>query len=199
MKLYHCPNTRSFRPLWLLEELGATYDLETLDLFGGAGRTEEYLAVNPNGTVPTLEDDGTIIYEAGAICLYLTDKHPNSCLAPALNTPQRAHYYQWMFYVPGTMEIPLVNIFLHTKLLPEAKRRPAVVEDSKERFKNIAKILDDNLADKPYMLGDNFSTADIMVGSSLQWFPELMEGFDNLQNYSELILARPTYQKAHDL
>ncbi|MGR9073833.1 MAG: glutathione S-transferase family protein, partial [Gammaproteobacteria bacterium] len=101
MKLYHCPHTRSVRPLWLLEELGADYEIETVDIFKGEGQKISYKAINPNGSVPTL-DDGTIIYEAGAICLYLADKYPEAGLAPAINSTERAKYYQWMFYVPGT-------------------------------------------------------------------------------------------------
>ena len=199
MKLYHCPKTRSVRPLWLLEELGVPYQLQTISVFEGEGQTQNYLAINPGGTVPTLDDDGTIIYEAGAICLYLTDKYPEKQLAPAINTPLRGLYYQWMFYVPATMEWPLVNIFLHTAMLEEEKRRPAVVEDSKERFKKIATNINTALTANDYILGDKFSTADIMIGSTLLWFPELLEGFEPLQDYTERLLTRPAFQKARSL
>ncbi len=199
MKLYHCPKTRSVRPLWLLEELGAAYELETIIVFEGEGQSPDYLAINPGGSVPTLDDNGTIIYEAGAICMYLTDKYPEKQLMPAINTPQRGLYYQWMFYVPATMELPLVNIFLHTAMLPEEKRRPAIVEDSKERFIKIAANINDVLTDKQYILGEQFSTADIMIGTTLLWFPELMEGFEALQGYTERLLARPAFQKARSL
>jgi glutathione S-transferase len=199
MKLYHYPKTRSVRPLWLLEELGAAYQLETINVFEGEGQSPDYLAINPGGSVPTLDDNGTIIYEAGAICMYLTDKYPEKQLMPAINTPQRGLYYQWMFYVPATMELPLVNIFLHTAMLPEEKRRPAIVEDSKERFIKIAANINNALTDKQYILGEQFSTADIMIGTTLLWFPELMEGFEALQGYTERLLARPAFQKARSL
>ena len=199
MKLYHCPKTRSVRVLWLLEELGIPYQLETINVFAGEGQNPDYLKLNPGGSVPTLDDDGTIIYEAGAICMHLTDRHPEKKLAPLINTPLRSHYYQWMFYVPATMELPLVNIFLHTSLLEESKRRPAIVEDSKERFKKIAANINTSLNGNNYILGDQFSTADIMIGSTLLWFPELMEGFEPLQDYTERLLARPAFQKARSL
>lgn len=199
MKLYHCPHSRSVRPLWLLEELEIPYQLEQIDIFKGEGQSASYKAINPHGSVPSLDDDGTVIYEAGAICMYLTDKCPEKNLAPELNTPERGLYYQWMFYVPATMEIPLVTIFLHSKLLDEEKRIPSLVDDSRERFKKIAKVLNKALSDRPYILGDRFSTADIMIASTLQWFPELMEGYTALEDYSQRLLERPAYQRAREL
>jgi glutathione S-transferase len=196
MILYHCPKTRSVRPLWLMEELGITYQLEIINVFAGEGRNKDYLHINPNGSVPTLDDDGTIIFETGAICLYLTDKYPDKQFAPAINTAQRGLYYQWMFYCSATMEPPLVNILLHTVLLDEEKRRPAVVEESKDRFQTIAVVLNNALAGKEYILGEKFSTADIMIGSTLLWFPELLDGFKHLQSYTDRLLARPAFQKA---
>ena len=197
MKLFHCPNTRSLRPLWLLEELGIAYDLEYVDLFKGEGQTEKYKLINPNGTVPTLDDNGTIIFEAGAICMYLTDKFPESRLAPATNTPERALYYQWMFFVPGTMEPPLWHIFLHTHILPEDQRIPSVIEYSRKQFNKVASILNEALSDRTYILGDQFSTADIMVASTLRWFPEFITEYANLQTYSETLSKRSACQRAY--
>ncbi|MGR9073759.1 MAG: glutathione S-transferase C-terminal domain-containing protein, partial [Gammaproteobacteria bacterium] len=120
-------------------------------------------------------------------------------LAPAINSTERAKYYQWMFYVPGTMEPPLFNILLHTMLLPEGQRIPAIVEPSRERFLKIANVLDHALKGKPYILGDRFSTADIMIATTLQWVPELMEGFAELEDYSRRLLDRPAYRRIQDI
>ncbi len=195
MKLYHCPKTRSFRPLWLLEELQIDYEIETVDIFSGQGQSEHYLQLNPLGKVPTLDDDGLILYEAGAICMYLADKYAKD-LAPPLDSKQRALYYQWMFFVPATLEPPLVNIFLHSRLLPETQRLPALVEQSKKQFHPLAQHLDRVLQDKSFLLGDTFSTADIMMASTLQWMPERIEAFSGLQAYLDRATQRPAYLRA---
>ncbi|MBT3816492.1 MAG: glutathione S-transferase family protein [Methylococcales bacterium] len=196
MKLYHCSNTRSFRPLWLLEELGISYDIAFIDVFNNKGQQQSYLKINPLGTVPTLVDDDITLYEAGAICLYLSDKYTQHNLAPRINAPNRGHYYQWMFFVPGTMEPPLVNIFLHTQLLEVSKRRQSVIDDSKKRFERIAAVLDHSLHNKTYILGEYFSTADIMIVSTLDWFPELISNFETLNNYHQTLSQRPAFKRA---
>ena len=196
MKLYHCPKTRSVRPLWLLEELGVEYELETIDIFKGEGQTEEYKQINPAGTLPTLDDNGKIIFEAGAICLYLTDLYPEKNLAPKIDSPDRALFYQWMFYVPATMEPPLWQIFFHSSVLPEEKRIPEVIELSKKQFQRVANVLNKALINQPYILGEHFSAADIMIASTLHWYPELIEGYGALQDYKDTLSERPAYQIA---
>jgi glutathione S-transferase len=196
MKLYHCPNTRSFRPLWLLEELGVSYDIALINVFNHEGQQPSYLNINPHGTVPTLVDNTLILYEAGAICLYLADKYIKHNLAPVINSPNRGLYYQWMFFVPATMEPPLVNIFLHTQLLEASKRRQSVIDDSKERFVHIAVVLEQTLTNQPYILGERFSTADIMIASTLDWFPELITHFEALQHYHHKLTQRPAFKRA---
>lgn len=195
MKLYGCPNTRSFRPLWLLEELELDYGLERIEVFQGGGRKPEYLKLNPLGKVPTLKDGELVIYEAGAICMYLTE-HYGPHLAPTINTAERALYYQWMFYVPATLEPPLMMIFLHEYLLPEAKRLPLLAEQGKKQFAKIAKVLDAQLSERRFIVDTQFSTADIMLAATLQWFPELLEPFAHLQDYCNRLLKRSAYQRA---
>ncbi len=197
MKLYHYPNTRSVRPLWLLEELGISYDIQLINVFAGEGHTEDYLKLHPHGAVPVLEDEGTVIFEAGAICMYLTEKYADRNLAPKPDSDDRGRYFQWMFYVPATMEPPLWNIFLHTKGLPETKRIPEIIEYSRERFKKVAEILDHAVSDRPFLLGNQFNTPDIMVGTTLQWQPDLLENYPALQAYRKRLSQRPAYQKAN--
>lgn len=196
MRLYHCPGTRSFRPLWLLEELGVSYEITFTDVFNNQGQQPCYLNINPLGTVPTLIDDDMTLYEAGAICLYLADKYPHHNLAPQIIAPNRGYYYQWMFFVPGTMEPPLVNIFLHTQLLEVSKRRQSVIDDSKNRFERIAAVLEHALGNKTYILGEHFSAADIMIASTLDWFPELISNFEALSHYHQTLSQRPAFKRS---
>lgn len=109
-----------------------------------------------------------MIFETGALCMYLTEKYADRNLAPTPGAGDRGLYFQWMFYVPATMESPLWNILLHTKGLPETKRIPKIIEYSRERFKKVVEVLNHAVSDKPFILGDRFNTPDIMVGSALQ-------------------------------
>ncbi len=196
MKLYYCPGTRSLRPRWLLEELGVPYEIETIDVFAEAGHTDEYRKIHPHGAVPALHVDGMNLFESGALCLYLTDKYAEKNLAPRFNTPRRGIYYQWMMYVPATLEPPLFDILLHTVLLPEQRRIPEVVAFSEKRFRPIARVLNEAVAGKSYILGEQFTTADIMLVSTLNWLPELIKDYPALDDYRARLSQRPAYQAA---
>lgn len=201
MKLYYTPNTRAIRPRWLLEEMQLPYELKHIDLFGGEGDSEEYLRIHPHGQVPALETDGQVIYESGAICNWLADTHPDTQLAPEPNSKNRAQFDQWMFYAPGTMEPPLWQILLHTMLLPEDQRLSSVVKMNEEAFVKCIPVLNDALEGKDYMLGDDFSAADIMIGSALIWGSNYinsinLDDYPNVQHYMQRLTERPAYQRA---
>src|SRR5262245_54564827 len=114
VKLYYYPLTRAARVRWLLEEIGKPYELVRVDLAAGEQRNPDYLALNPNGTVPTLVDGDFVLFESAAIVQYLADKFPEAQLAPPVGTPARGKYYQWIHYAMSALEPPAVTIFLHT-------------------------------------------------------------------------------------
>jgi len=103
IKLYYAPRTRSTRPRWLLEELGVPYELVRLDLGKGDHKKAEYLAIHPHGVVPALEDDGRVIIESLAICLYVADKFPEKGFAPEIRTIERD------FRIVATRDEPAKN------------------------------------------------------------------------------------------
>jgi glutathione S-transferase len=198
MKLYHASQSRSVRPRWLLEEIGVPYELVTLDMQKGEHKAPAYLKIHPHGAVPALIDGDVQLFESAAICAYLADKFPEKRLAPPLGTAARGLYYQWMFYSMATLEPPVVEIFLNTVMLPEAERSPKVVEAARKRFAEVAAVLEQALGSKPYILGEQFSAADVMIGSSLVWgqFMGLTEGRPVLQQYVQRLSERPAFQKA---
>jgi glutathione S-transferase len=203
IELYHCTDTRSFRPLWLLEELGIEYQLTPINIFGDGKTDRDYLTLNPNASVPTLKYNNNVIWEAGAICMYLCDMNPESGLSPDVSSLYRSEYLKWMFYVTSTMEYPLVDLFLHSKLLPKEKRRQSVVEYSLERYKKILVVINNSMngnnpmmVQRPYMIGHEFSVVDIMVSSTLNWFPELLHEFPHLKSYVDRCINRPSFQEA---
>lgn len=198
MKLYHVPQSRSGRPRWMLEELEVPYDLELRSTSDGSLKTPEYLAINPNGTVPTLVDGGTALYESAALCLYLADKYADKGLAPAIGSKDRGLYYQWVLYAMTTLEPPILQVFLHAVHLPEAERNAKVAEEGREKFKEVAAVLARALDGRPFLLGERFTAADVMIGSTLVWagMLGLLEGFPALQEYVQRLMQRPAFQRA---
>ena len=194
--LYHTPRTRSLRPRWLLEEMQLPYELRTIDLFGGEGQTPEYRKIHPHGAVPAVEIDGEAMFESAAICHWLSDHFAEKKLAPAFTDPLRRRYEQWMFYVPGTLEPLPFTILLHGTILPEAQRVPDIVPWATRLYRSTLKVLEQELSDKPYLLGDSFSTADIMAASTLMWLPELLHDYPSLQAYTARLQQRDAYARA---
>lgn len=198
MKLYHRPQSRSVRPRWLLEEIGAPYELVTLDHAKGEDKTPAYLKIHPHGAVPALVDGDLALFESAAICMHLADKFPDKRLAPAIGSPARGLYYQWMVYAMATLEPPVLQIFMNTVMLPEAQRSAAAVAEGRKAFGEVAKVLSAALTGKSYLLGEQFSAADVMIGSTLGWgqFMGLLEGQPELSAYVKRLTERPAYQRA---
>lgn len=195
LKLYGLKKTRSMRVQWLLEELGLDYEYIKIDIFQGEGMTKEYKKIHPYGQVPALEADGNIIFESGAICHWLTDQFPQQGLAPALNDPLRTEYEQWMFYTPATLEPPAFNYMLHSQILPDDQRVKAIAQWNEKKYIYLLKTLNRLLKDKKYLLGEQFSTADIMLAYLLFWFPEILKKFTVLQDYCQRLGKRDAYLK----
>lgn len=191
--LYYQPGTRSQRVRWLLEELELEYKLHHIDLFKGDGSTPEYLALHPLGQLPVIVIDGNAMFESGAILQWLADKHPDKDFAPAIDSPQRADFYQWMYFAATNLESPAWEIMLHSKILPEETAVKDIIPFATRNLLNVLTVLDTRLAGKNYMLVNNFSTVDIMIGYILMWYPEHVEPFKNLKTYCENLQQRPAY------
>jgi glutathione S-transferase len=199
LKLYHSSQSRSVRPRWLLEELGVPYEIVRLNLQAGENKRPEYLKINPNGTVPALVDGDLALFESGAICQHLADKFPDKRLAPAVGTPARALYYQWIHYAMSGLEPPTVTIFLHTIMKPEAERIPALVPEARAQLTAALGVVDRALAGRPFILGADFSAADVMIGSTLGWARMMgIVGTElpNVSGYTDRLGQRPAFQRA---
>jgi len=198
MKLYHSPQTRSVRPRWLLEELGVPYELETLDMAKQDHKSAEYLKIHPHGAVPAFIDGDVVMFESAAICMYLADKYADKKLAPPVGSPERAAYYQWMVYSMATLEPPVLQVFLHTVILPEEQRSSEQAQEGRTKFKDVARVLTNALRGKQYLVGNQFSAADVMIGSTLAWshFMGLLSDQHALEEYVKRVTSRPAYQAA---
>jgi glutathione S-transferase len=198
MKLYHAAQTRSVRPRWLLEEIGAPYTLVRLDMSKGEHKSPEYMKIHPHGAVPALVDGDLTLFESAAICAYLADKFPEKHLAPAVGTPARGLYYQWMFYTMATLEPPVIEVVLHTVMLPEAQRSAPAAEAGRTKFTQVAQVLEQALTGRTFILGDQFSAADVMIGSTLGWaqMMGILSGHPVLEAYVARLATRPAFQRA---
>ncbi len=198
MKLYQWKPSRSTRALWTIEEVGIACELVDVNLFAGEQKKPEYLRVHPHGVVPTLVDGKQTILESAAIVMYLADKYPEKKLAPAIGAPARAKYYQWAVYGPATVDPILETIGLNTVILPENMRNPEAAAAAREKFKTCGEVIGAGLQEGPYLLGRDFSAADIIIGFNCFWanFFNMLGEYPTLAAYLGRLTERPAFKKA---
>lgn len=197
MRLYYVPKTRATRPRWMLEELGVPYELVRLDPSKGETRTPEHLGRQPLGHVPALEDGQVHMFESAAICLYLAERFPEKGLVPPPATPARAATYQWLFYAMAEMEPPCSAMSAERRK-PEGQRDAAALAEARGRFKKAAAALEPLLSKNPYLLGGNFTVADVVVGAILAWGRSLgaLEGLPATEAYLARLRERPAWKRS---
>jgi len=191
MKLYWAPRTRSFATLWLMEEAGQAYERVLVDLSKGAQKTAEYLAINPMGKVPALQDGEVALAEVAAICAYVAERYPQARLAPPPGDPLRARYLYWLFFGPSCVEPAMMQVATKVEMNPVA----AGWGDAQRVFD----VLDGALKKGPWILGANFSAADIVIGSGLNFAVRLFKiipARPSFDRYIDACAARPAFQRA---
>jgi glutathione S-transferase len=196
LKLYHAPLTRSVRILWLLEELALPYEIETVPFTAPANGFSQ---ATPFGKFPVLQDDDCTICESGAILEYLIERHGGGRMAPPPGSPLRGAYLQWVHFAEATVMPPFGDIARHTLFKPERERIQAVVDDAVLREQAALAVVERELGDNQYLLGDEFSGADIMMGYPLQsatWFGVLTDRYPRLHAYYARLAARPAFRRA---
>ena len=200
MTLYGCPKTRSTRAAWALEEAGAAYDYVKVDLFNGGSHTPAFLQINPGGKVPALVDGAFVLTESAAIVTYVGDLYPESSLTPKVGTHERGHYLQWCFFALAELEQPLWTIAKHRFALPEDWRVPAVIDTARKEFPRTLNVLENGLGDKPFILGETFTAADILLSLTLSWAKQvgLLPDAEPWTAYMKRTLGRPALARARD-
>jgi glutathione S-transferase len=197
MKLYFNKYTRATRPRWLLEELQVPYELAVVDMAAREHKTDAYLRVHPHGQLPAFTDGDMTIIESAAICLYLADKFPEKGFAPAVGTPARGKYYQWVIYGMASLEGPVAQFFYENRK-PEGVKSEALVAEAREKFSTPAKTLTAALDGQAWLVDGTFTAADVVVGSILAWAGSLglLGGYPVLEAYVERCKARPAFSAA---
>ena len=192
---YTNPQSRGRMVRWMLEEIGQPYRTEVLD-YGTTMKAPAYLAINPMGKVPALAHGDAVVTECAAICAYLADAFPQAKLAPPPGDRLRAPYYRWMFFAAGPVEAAVSN-----------KALGLVVPQERERMMGYGTVdralatLEDAVSQGQYLVGDNFSAADLYVGSHLA-FGMMFGTIDKrpaFQQYVQRLTARPAFMRAQEL
>ncbi len=198
MKLYHCKDSRSLRPLWALEEMGLDFELENMP-FPPRARFPGYLDINSLGTVPTLVDGDSVLTESSGICHYLAERYGPTPLAVTVDEPAYGDYLNWLYRSDATLTFPQTLVLRYTRLEPEERRVPQVVEDYSIWYLSRLKAVEQALEGKEFLCADRFTMADITVGYAL--FLGTTLGLDerykpNCQRYLQQLMARPAFQRA---
>jgi glutathione S-transferase len=168
LKIYGVPRSRASRVLWMAKELGLDYEHVKVDFATGETRRPEHLALDPNGHVPVIDDNGLILWESMAINLYLAKKYGAGGLYPS-RLEDEARAWQWSFWGVTEVERPVLTAMMNRAIYPESQRDLAAADAAEKTLAQPLGVLDSVLARTPYLLGTNFTVADLNVASILAW------------------------------
>jgi len=202
IQLHYFPGNASLAPHILLEELGVPFELRLVDRASNAHKSPAYLALNPNGLIPVLQDGELVLYETAAILLHLADTHPGAGLAPVLGTPERAHFYKWMMWLTNTLQPMLLNYFFPDRLVAEGNAEGAaqVKQRAEARAGELQALLGTEFARHggPWLLGERYSALDPFAFMLCRWtrsFAEPARSRPQLAEFLQRMLARPALQR----
>lgn len=204
IQLHFFPSTAAMVPHILLEELGAPYERVLVDREHGALDSPAYRALNPNGLIPVLVDGDLVLYETAAICLHLSDTHPQAKLMPALGTAERAHAYKWLMWLTNTLQATLLVYFYPHRWVNGggATGEADVKAAAKHRVGVLLDQLDAELARHggPWLLGESHSLLDAYVFTLCRWTRHFSNGAarerEHLGAYLRRVLERPAVRRA---
>lgn len=202
IRLHHIAYSRSFRIMWLLEEMGLAYEIAPYRITDGSLRTPDFMALSPAGRVPALEMDGQVIFESPAITEYLCETHTEQGLGRLAGDPERVAFLQWLSFAETqastVASLNLQMIFLR----PPAKPSPVVIKLEVARLRASVKVIEQALNGQDYLLPSGFSAADTMMGFNLFAVPYFvkLDAFPLTRAYIDRIRDRPAYQRvlAHE-
>jgi glutathione S-transferase len=196
--LYHCHGARSFRPLWMLEEMGLRYDLKMLP-FPPRVLAKDYLALNPLGTIPLMIDGDTRMTESSGICHYLGSRHGPTPLVVGADEPAYGAFLNWMYFSDATLTFPQTLVLRYTRLEPEERRNPQVATDYAKWFLGRLRAVEAATTNAQTLVADRFTAADIAIGYALRLAGNIGLAKDfgpNVTDYWRRLQARDGYKRA---
>jgi glutathione S-transferase len=199
LRIYGIARTRAFRALWMAKELGLAYEHLPIEIGDAGARTPEFLAINPNGRLPVIVDDGFVLFESLAITLYLAKKHSSGALYPS-SLEGEARAWQWSLWAVTEVDRG-VNIWsLHAVRLPEAERDAGKREEALKVLAAPFKVLDAAVGQRPYLLGDAFTVADLNVAAVISRAVDMdLSAVPKLRAWLMRCLERPAAGAALEL
>jgi glutathione S-transferase len=195
LKIYGTTRSRANRVIWMAEELGLAYETISVDL--AAPRDPAFLAVNPNGRLPAIDDDGFYLFESMAINLYLAKKHGGPLARR--DTHEDAEMIQWSFWAVTELEKPGLDYLMHTMFLPPEQRDASIPPKALETLKKPIAVLDKTLEGSGHLVGERFTTADLNVGVFAVYLAtarDFLGQYPNVAKFVAVIAARPAFRKA---
>jgi len=201
LKIYGVPRSRAFRTLWMAKELGLDYDNIPVDFASGETRKPPYLAINPNGHVPAIDDNGFILWESMAINLYLAKKYGLGTLYPT-TLQGEARAWQWSLWGMTEIERHVLTAMFNRAIHPEDKRDAAAADAAEQELQHPLGVLDGAVTKTAYLLGDDFTVADLNVASILSWArPARIDfaPFPKAADWLSRCTLRPAAKAARDL
>ncbi|GAB3383419.1 glutathione S-transferase family protein [Lysobacter fragariae] len=199
--LYYAPGAASMVVHWLLIELDAPHELHLVDTQAGQQKSPAYLALNPNGVVPTLIDDGVPRFECAALSMLLADRYPQAGLAPALDQARRPQYLQWMFHLANAVQ-PLFRIWWYPHEVAGKDNEVIAREHVRPRIEAAWDRLDAHLgAHGPYLLGEHVSVADFYLAMLMRWsrnMPQPATTWPHLAALAQRMKARPSFRTLYE-
>ena len=200
--LYYSPGTASMVVHLALLEIGAPHALRLVDFDADAQHSAEYLKLNPRGVVPTLVVDGRPVSESAALLMVLADRHPQAGLAPAPGTPEHEAWQQWIVYLSNTL-MSTYRFWFYPSELGSAEHTPEVRVALQHKIEGVWNLLDAQLdANGPYLLGKEFSGADLLLTMLLRWsrnMPRPATEWPALKRLADLVRARPSWQRLYEI
>jgi glutathione S-transferase len=201
--LYFSPGTASMCVHQALIETSAEYRLIGVDLQAGAQRDPAYLKLNPNGVVPTLLIDGVPFSEAAALLMTIATRHPQAGLAPAEASPGRIAWYQWIVYLANTLQPAFRSWFYPGDVSDDPATQALVMPATRRKIESVWTRIDSHLAAQgPYLLGAEFSAADLMLIMLMRWsrnMPKPATEWPALQSYAVRMKDRPSWKQLYAL
>src|ERR1044071_5063607 len=191
MKLYWSPQTRAFRAVWMLEGDGIPYERVRIDIRNNGQANPEFRRVNPMAKVPALSDGEAMVAESAAICAYVAERCPQAGLAPAVGDPARGRYLHWLFFASGCIEAAFTQKMLRFELDP--------ITAGWASFDRVIDGIAAAVQPGPWLLGQQFTAADVMIGCDMWYAINLMKILPPkpaIEAYVKRCEARPAFQRA---
>lgn len=198
LTLYYYPGNASLTPHFILNEIGAPFDLALVDRAADAQRSEAYLRLNPNGRIPTLVDGDLVVYETAAIILHLVDRFPEAALAPAAGSPDRALFYRWIAHLSSTVQPEMRPYFYPEQHVTDPVHATDVKRTAERRLAEMFDRIATLLGDGPFLLGEHYSAADPYLLMLVRWTRAMARparDLPNLARHAERVLAREAVRR----